>query len=274
MNNEDLKSYHKHITDTYDERSAIHDKSEWHRKTALKLINDRPPRPGDTVLDIGTGTGTIALHAASLIGDTGKSIGIDISEGMLAQARAKLSSMNLSNTEFLLMDAERLSFQAETFDCIYCASAFFCILNPLQTLKQWYGLLKPGGMVGLHGQPDTSYYWVRETRKIFNQHGYPYLINEATATLEKSEQLLKDAGFTNIEIHLVEEGYSMPAEQARDSFIDETDFFPGQYPHPVKNVPGDILEQLELEYHANIEKLIDKEKIWNDISMYYIYGYK
>lgn len=66
MNIENLQAYHKHITDTYDERSANHDKSEWHRNTALRLIEGFPPRSGDSVLDIGTGTGTIAFHAASL----------------------------------------------------------------------------------------------------------------------------------------------------------------------------------------------------------------
>ena len=190
MNIEELQAYHKRISDTYDSRSPNHENSEWHRKTALKLINDMPPKDGHSVLDIGTGTGTIAFHAASLVGPSGKVKGVDLSPGMLEQANKKLANSDLNNLEFILSDAENLTFSKNSFDRIYCASVFFCILDPLATLRQWHALLKPGGVLGFHGQPETSYFWVREARKVFTRHGYPYLLNTATATIEKSEKLL------------------------------------------------------------------------------------
>jgi len=272
--NKGIQAYHKHITDTYDERSGNHEKSQWHRETALKLINDMSPNIGDSILDIGTGTGTIAFHAAPLVGKNGKVIGVDLSKGMLSEANKKLADSDLSNLEFLLADAEQLTFSDNSFDRIYCASAFFCILNPLATLRQWYSLLKPGGILGFHAIPETSYYWVREARKVFTKHGYPYLINSATGSIEKSEQLLNESGFSKVEIRVEEAGYYMPAEQARVSWIDRSDFFPGQYPHPVSNVPPEIMLQCKQEYESNIEKLITEKGIWNDISMYYIYAYK
>jgi ubiquinone/menaquinone biosynthesis C-methylase UbiE len=274
MNSKDLQAYHTHISDTYDARSANHEKSQWHRKTALKLIDEMPPNSGDSVLDIGTGTGTIAFHAASLVGPTGRVMGIDLSTGMLEQAHRRLTNTEFKNLEFVLADAERLTFSDNSFDRIYCASAFFCILDPLATLRKWLASLKPGGILGFHAQPETSYFWVREARKIFTRHGYPYLINDATATIEKSERLLRDAGFVAVDIRVEKSGYYMSAEQARDSWIKESDFFPGQYPHPVTNVPPDVLLQWKLEYESNIEDLITEKGIWNDISMYYIYAYK
>lgn len=274
MNIEDIQAYHKHITDTYDQRSGNHENSQWHRETALKLIDGMPPASGNSILDIGTGTGTIAFHAASLAGPDGKVIGVDLSKGMLHEANKKLANSGFNNLEFILADAEQLAFADNSFDRIYCASAFFCILDPLATLQQWHGLLKPGGILGLHAQPETSYYWVREARKVFTKHGYPYLINNATGSIEKSEKLLAESGFNKVDIRIEESGYYMLAEQARDSWIDENDFFPGQYPHPVTNVPPEILMQCKQEYESNIEKLITEKGIWNDISMYYIYAYK
>lgn len=274
MNKEDLQAYHKHITDTYDKRSGSHDNSQFHRETALKLIDEMPPGRGDTILDIGTGTGSIAFHAASLVGKEGKVIGVDLSEGMLIEANKKLHHAKINNLEFVLADAEHLTFSENSFDRIYCASAFFCILDPLATLRKWHGLLKPGGILCFHAQPETSYYWVRETRKVFIRHGYPYLINDATSSIEKSEKLLAKAGFDNVDIQVEESGYYMSAEQARDSWIDESDFYPGQYPHPVTNVPPEVMEQCKQEYELNIEKLITEKGIWNDVSMYYIYAHK
>lgn len=274
MNSKDLQAYHKHVTDVYDERSSKHDNSQWHRATALKLINDMPPKSGDFVLDIGTGTGTIAYHAASLVGPNGRVVGVDLSAGMLNQAKAKLAGSGLNNLEFVLADAEQVSFPDNSFDRIYCASAFFCILDPLLTLRRWHGFLKPDGILGFHAQPETSYFWVREARKVFNRHGYPYLINDATATIEKSEKLLKDAGYRAVDIRVEESGFYKSAEDARNSWIQASDFFPGQYPHPVTNVPFDVLAQCKQEYEESIEALITEKGIWNDISMYYIYAYK
>ena len=274
MNSRDLQAYHKHITDTYDARSGNHENSQWHRKTALRLIDEMPPNTGHSVLDVGTGTGTIAFRAASLAGPTGSVVGIDLSAGMLGQAQRRLADSEFTNLRFLLADAERPSFSGNTFDRIYCASAFFCFLDPLSTLRQWRGLLKPDGILGFHAQPETSYFWVREARKVFNRHGYPYLINGATASIEKSERLLRDAGYSAIDIRVEESGYYMPADDARDSWIKESDFFPGQYPHPVANVPPDVLAQCRQEYESAIESLITEDGIWNDISMYYIYARK
>ena len=274
MDIEDLQAYHKHIADTYDQRSGSHDDSQWHRETALKLIDEMPPGAGDSVLDIGTGTGTIAFHAASLVGNGGKVVGADLSSGMISEANKKLTETNLNNLEFVLADAEQLTFAHNSFNRIYCASAFFCITDPLSTLRKWRDLLKPGGILGFHALPETSYYWLREARKVFTGHGYPYLINSVTGSIEKTEELLVESGFSKIDIRVEESGYYMPAEQARNSWIDESDFFPGQYPHPATNVPAEIMMQCKQEYEANIEKLITEKGIWNDISMYYIYAYK
>ena len=274
MNIEDIQAYHKHITGTYDERSGNHENSDWHRKTALKLLEELPPRAGDSVLDIGTGTGTIAFQAASQVKSGGTVIGVDISEGMLSEANKKLAASGLDNLEFILADAEHLEFPGNSFDRIYCASAFFCILDPLATLRHWHDLLKPDGGLGFHALPETSYFWVSVARDVLAEYGYPYVLNTATGSLEKTRQLLGEAGFIDIEIRVQKTGYYVPLEKARKSWIQRDDFAPGQYPHPVQAVPPDILSQCQRDYEARIEALNTEEGVWNDISMYYIYAYK
>jgi len=274
MNIDDLRAYHRHITDTYDERSGNHDKSEWHRKTALKLVEELPPRSGDSVLDIGTGTGTIAFHAASLVEPNGKVIGVDLSKGMLAEANKKLAASGLNNLVFMLADAEHLGFYDNSFDRIYCASAFFCILEPLATLRHWFNLLKPGGGLGFHALPEKSYFWVSVARDVLASYGYQYLLNTSTGTMDKTHQLLCEAGFRDIDIREQNTGYFIPLEKAKQTWIQRDDFAPGQYPHPVRDVPPEILTQCQRDYETRIEELNTDKGVWNDVSMYYVYARK
>lgn len=274
MKSEEKQAYHKHITNTYDARSRKHDNSEWHRKTALKLIEDFPPRTGDCVLDVGTGTGTIAFHATSLVGPNGKVTGVDLSPGMLAAANKKLATTSLANLEFIQGDAEHLDLAGNSFDRLYCASAFFCMLDPLATLQHWHALLKPGGGLAFHALPETSYFRVSIAREVLANYGFPYLLNTPTGTAEKTRHLLHEAGFRDIDIREQRSGYFVPVEDAIDSWIEKDDFAPGQYPHPVDNVPSDILIQCQRDYKARIKALETDEGVWNDISMYYVYAIK
>lgn len=274
MNIQNLQAYHKHICDTYDNRSANHDKSEGHRDTALRLVKALPPHAGDHVLDIGTGTGTIAFEAAGLVGPEGKVVGVDLSQGMLAQANAKLAVSALRNLEFVAGDMERLEWPANSFDRIYCASAFFCALDPLATLSHWYELLKPGGGLAFHALPETSYFWVSVARTVLAKYGFPYRLNTPTGSVEKTRQMLTETGFREIDIREEASGYYLPLEQAKGSWIQVDDFAPGQYPHPVENVPPDILVKCQRDYEAMIEELGTDKGVWNDTTMYYVYAYK
>lgn len=274
MNTENPQVYHKYIADTYDKRSGNHDKSEWHRKTALKLIEEMPPCVSESVLDIGTGTGSIAFHAATIVGPNGKVIGVDLSEGMLTQANAKLAETGLGNIMFILGDMERLKLPTNSIDNMYCASAFFCVLNPLATLQHWCSILASGGGLAFHAIPETSYFWVSIARDVLSDHGFSYRLNKSTATIEKTRSLLKEAGFKKIEIREEKNGYYVPWDQAKISWISTDDFAPGQHPHPVSNVPLEIMTLCQNEYLARIEELNTDKGVWNDVTMYYVYAYK
>ncbi len=115
---------------------------------AARMISLAEIKQTDSVLDVGTGTGIVALQAVNKIGETGKIHGIDFSEGMLTAARAKAEKRALGQkVEFSQMDAEELKFEAEKFDVVVSLFALLHFPNPLMALKEIYRVMRKGGRV-------------------------------------------------------------------------------------------------------------------------------
>jgi ubiquinone/menaquinone biosynthesis C-methylase UbiE len=114
---------------------------------------------GGRFLDVGTGTGLVALEAVRRMGPKGKVVGIDLSEGMLVVARAKASVAGLTNrVEFRRMDAEALKLEDRSFDVVVSLFALFHLPNPLTALQEMYRVLRPGGrvVIGVGSRPGLS----------------------------------------------------------------------------------------------------------------------
>lgn len=271
----DRAGYHRTITDSYDKRSATYDGSEWHRKVALTTVDYWPPQAGHSVLDIATGTGTIAFHCAQLVGDSGKVIGVDISSGMLSKCRDKLAEHGLTNLEFRYGDGEHLEFAPSSFDRIYCANAIFWMSNLQAALRHWYELLKPGGVVGFNATPSSSFFWGYAARKALATVGIDFICNIPAGDEANAREMLSNAGFINFRLHAVTDGrYTSVEDAKRPPFITMESYAPGQHPHPLEGVSEEIIQQAQVAFDAEVDKYATDEGVWHDTTQYYIYGQK
>ncbi len=94
-----------------------------------------------SILDVGTGTGFLAL----LLADMGHDVtGIDISRRMLEKSRQNADTMNLA-VDFMHGDAEKLPFGDETFDIVVNRNLLWTMPDPMAAVDEWSRVVKPGG---------------------------------------------------------------------------------------------------------------------------------
>ena len=102
------------------------------------------PKPGEAILDVGCGTGVNDVALAKLVGPSGKVVGIDNSDAMLAVARAKASADNVS---YRLMPVEEMDFPDASFDGVVCTQVLGYVADPAAAIRALLRVAKPTGRV-------------------------------------------------------------------------------------------------------------------------------
>ncbi len=116
----------------------------------LILVDKMKISEGSAVLDIGCGTGRMALHVAGMVGPSGMVFGIDPSSHRIRVANDKLRNGAFHNVRFIQGHGEDLgAFPDGTFDYAYLCSVFHWIADKKAALKEINRALKPGGMLGM-----------------------------------------------------------------------------------------------------------------------------
>jgi SAM-dependent methyltransferase/N-acetylglutamate synthase-like GNAT family acetyltransferase len=153
-------------------------------------------QPGETVLDLGSGGGIDVLLSARRVGPTGRAIGLDMTDEMLALARANQKAAGAENVEFLKGEIENVPLPDASVDVILSNCVINLSADKAKVLREAFRVLRPGGrfavsdIVARGGMPSDV------------RHNVELWMGCVAGALEESEyrSLLSDAGFQQIEI--------------------------------------------------------------------------
>jgi len=101
-------------------------------------------KPGHVVVDLGSGAGNDAFVARSIVGNTGKVIGIDFTEAMIDRARLNAEKLGYNNVEFRQGDIESMPLTSNVADVVVSNCVLNLVPNKHKVFSEIYRVLKPG----------------------------------------------------------------------------------------------------------------------------------
>ena len=264
--------YKQKITSFFNSRITYDSEGKGHPENAKRLLDFVPAQSGQTILDLSTGTGLVAIPVAKVVEPKGSVVGVDMSTGMLAQGKVKIKAEGINNLELIEADIELIDFDNEQFDIIFCSSALVYISNIPALLDKCYHWLKPGGCLAFtasHKGSHLSEVKVRVCKDLFGID-LPHIIRPLW-TPEKCTKLLQNSGFQNIEI----EKHLFRREKINDNY-GSTQIEKGFYPrgNPLLNLPEAQKQLLQTEYKKAVDQLIAEQGIWQEAINLYVKAWK
>jgi ubiquinone/menaquinone biosynthesis C-methylase UbiE len=163
-------------------------------------------QPGESVLDVGCGTGALTLLARERVGETGQAYGIDSAPQMIAVARHKVAQRDLA-IDFQVGLIEQLAFPDDSFDVVLSSLMIHHLPEELkrQGLAEIARVLKPGGRLFILDfiRRQTQRTQSRIKRHVQQRGSHAFLALLLHAGLERGIEdlppVMKEVGFSQIE---------------------------------------------------------------------------
>jgi len=187
-------------------------------------------KPGETVVDLGSGGGFDCFLAARQVGNTGKVIGIDMTPDMVSKARMNAKKIGTHTVEFRLGEIEHLPVADNSADIIMSN----CVINLSPDKQKVYGdafrVLKPGGRLAISDIVATA----PLPEEIQQDLALLSACIGGAATIDDTVMMLEAAGFQNIEIKPEEESRNLISEWVPGKSKNAGDYVVSAYIKAVK----------------------------------------
>ncbi len=254
------------VSEGYDSRALrFFPESARHLTACLDLLGD------EHILDVATGTGTVAIHLAKCLLN-GRVTGIDLSNGMLAQARKKAEAQKLQNVIFLEMNMQSIAFPNNHFDAAVCALGIFFVEDMQSQLKHIVEKTKPGGQVAISCFYEDTFFPLADVffsrlRK-FGVEAPPLTWKEI-ATEDRCAALCELAGIVDVRVIRRDLGYYLRGVREWWDVI-----WWGGFRRFVSSFSPSVLEAFRAEHLKEIEPLATSDGIWLNMNVLYATGVK
>ncbi len=244
-----------------------------------RLVEISEINKGDSIIDIGTGRGSVLFPAIKKVGELGKVIGIDISEIMVKETQKDVLKQNIKNAKVLHMDSEKLEFEDSCFDNVTAGFSIGYILFDDVKLREVLRVLKKGGQASFSIWGILPYKeWIM---KIFAKYLNSSLFDEKNNlkidvpkfnTIEDMRKILEDAGFRNVEVY---EEYTDLVYKDKEQWWEEmwASEFIGLL-EQVEELGFNKLEEIKIDIYEGLEKHKKEDGIHFNVSVIYALGKK
>ena len=261
------------IKETFDTVAGAYDSKalRFFPESAKHLAARLGLKGNEQVLDVATGTGHAALALAAGL-PQGRVTGVDLSPGMLAQARSKASSRDVRNVDFLERDMEALGFPAATFDAAVCSFGIFFVDDMDAALAQIAGTVRPGGQVAVSGFQEDYFHPLKDLLH-GRLAGYGVPLPPQTwkriATEDGCRELFRRAGLTGARVERKNMGYFLDSAEEWWDVVWNAGF---------RRLVGQLayadLDRFRREHLQEVAALATRNGVWLDVGVLYTIGTK
>ncbi|HNH87403.1 MAG TPA: methyltransferase domain-containing protein [Solirubrobacterales bacterium] len=129
--------------------SGWRDRNDWMMRVTgpvnAWLVENLDPQPGQSILEVASGTGELGFLVAERVGSEGRVISTDFSPAMVEVAGRFGEARGASNVEHKVLDAEQMDLDEASVDGVVCRWGYMLMADPAAALKESRRVLRPGG---------------------------------------------------------------------------------------------------------------------------------
>jgi SAM-dependent methyltransferase len=116
-------------------------------------------RPGQTLLDIGCGPGTITMDLRDLLGPTGHVTALEVSDDALSLARQEADRRAITDVDFAVGNVGALEIADDSYDVVHAHQVLQHVAHPVEALREMRRVCRPGGLVAARDSDYSSFAW-------------------------------------------------------------------------------------------------------------------
>jgi SAM-dependent methyltransferase len=245
----------------------------------LAVIEELAPKAGERVLDVGCGTGQTLLQLAERVGSAGHVVGLDVSEPMITEAKARIAKAGASNVELVLGNAAA-EIPGGPFDIVFSRFGVMFFDDSVAAFSNLRSAMKTAGRLGfVCWQPLEKNPWValplNAVRKILPDQPLPALLAPDKpgpfyfSSPEFVRDVLASAGFEQIAIEPREFHVSLGGAKTLDEAVDYC-LDLGPTARFVGDAPKERVPELRTAVRDSLAPLVTEDGVFTDFLAYVV----